>query len=164
MGTLELAGYRPSYDVAATAAAYAAIQLPGPEECGCWYCRNWVASRDRLATPEVRELLDRLGVPADGEIEVWEVPADASGRHLYGGWYMTVGVVEGAPGAPSPAEFSVVAWRVSFTSGPAMRISLARSVDTARRFVGSTPVDDRVGFHQKVHLEDVVRAELRNGV
>jgi len=41
MGTrLAVGGYVIEHDRAATVAAYSRIVIPGPEECGCWYCRN----------------------------------------------------------------------------------------------------------------------------
>lgn len=61
-------------------------------------------------------------MPPVGEIEVWEVPADAPGRRLYGGWYMIIGVIEAAPAGESPRELSMGPWRVSFTSGASYRV------------------------------------------
>src|SRR5262245_42638734 len=113
---LEIGGYVVEYDREATAAAYFHIAVPGPEACGCWYCRNWVAGRERLVPTAVRDLLTRLGIPLAGEIEVWEVP-DEQHQHLYGGWYMVVGRVATKPPETS-REFASADWQMSWSSGP----------------------------------------------
>jgi hypothetical protein len=112
---LEIGGYVVEYDREATAAAYSRIAVPGPEECGCWYCRNWAAGREQLVPAAVRDLLARLGVPFAGEIEVWEVP-DEQHAHLYGGWYMVVGRVVAKP--PEAArEFTLAGWQMRLSAG-----------------------------------------------
>jgi hypothetical protein len=117
---LEIGGYVVEFDRETTAAAYSRIAVPGPEACGCWYCRNWAAGRDRLVPTAVRDLLARLGVPLAGEIEVWEVP-DEQHDHLYGGWYMVVGRVVAKP--PEEArEFTLAASQMSWSSGPSYEV------------------------------------------
>jgi len=112
---LEIGGYVVEYDREATAAAYFRIAVPGPEACGCWYCRNWAAGRERLVPAAVVAMLARLGAPLAGEIEVWEVP-DEQHPHLYGGWYMVVGQVVSKP-AEAVREFAMDGWRLSWSSG-----------------------------------------------
>jgi hypothetical protein len=87
---LQIGGCEIEYDREATAACYARIRIPHPEACGCAYCRNWVAARERGLPPELQRLLTRLGVPANGEIEVYEMPGTKR-PHSYGGWYFVVG-------------------------------------------------------------------------
>jgi hypothetical protein len=115
---LEIGGYVLEYDREATAAAR--IAVPGPEACGCWYCRNWVAGRERLVPASVVDLLTRLGAPLAGEIEVWEVP-DEQHPHLYGGWYMLVGRVVSRP-AEGVREFAMDGWQLSWSSGSSYEV------------------------------------------
>ena len=113
---LEIGRYVVEYDRETIAAAYSRIGVPGPEACGCWYCRNWVAGREQLVPAAVRDLLALLGVPLAGEIEVWEVP-DEQHKHLYGGWYMVVGRLIAKP--PEAARtFDLAHWQISWSSGP----------------------------------------------
>lgn len=107
---LSIGGYEIEFDQAATAGCYAAIPVPGPEACGCAYCRNWVAAREQVLPSKLKDILSQLGIPSDGEIEVWEAPAE-SRPHLYGGWYLFVGrVVSGEIGQ----EFTIDGFRLSF--------------------------------------------------
>jgi hypothetical protein len=110
---LDVGGYSLEVDAPATAAAYAR-GVNGPETCGCWYCRNWVAGRDRLLPAEVADLLGKLGVPRDGEVEVWQVPGDGH-PHGYGGWYTCVGRIVSAPPEAS-REFALGGWHLRFVS------------------------------------------------
>ena len=93
MELLELPGWRIEYDRTATAAAHARAPAVGPETCGCNPCRNWAATRGRLLPEEFRRLLDRLGIPLDGEAEVYHNCRLESGVHSYGAWYHFVGRV-----------------------------------------------------------------------
>jgi hypothetical protein len=118
--TARFNGYQLVFDPLATAAAYARIETPGPEECACWFCRNWVAARDEVVRPEIRAWLQRFGIPSNGEIEVWEVPG-ISKRHAYGGWYMVVGHIDSKP-EPPEREFDLQGWRLSFSAGPSYAV------------------------------------------
>jgi hypothetical protein len=100
-------------DREATAEAYSRIAIPGPEECACLYCRNWIAGRAQVVPPGVRRLLEKCGVPLNGETEVWHVPG-VSKPHGYGGWYTVVGELLKAP----PADLDLGGWTVNFTGGP----------------------------------------------
>ena len=139
---LEIGGYVLEHDREATAAAYSRIAVPGPEECGCWYCRNWVAGREQLVPSAVRELLARLGIPLAGEIEVWEVP-DEQYAHLYGGWYTVVGCVVAKP--PEAArEFTLDGWQMSWSSGTSYEVSQFAGHDVCElHFL--CPVGDFIG-------------------
>ena len=79
-------------DVAATKAAYAKFSIPGPEECGCSYCRNWVSQRTKTYPAAVKNLLQRMGIKAGYETEIWEVPSEDN-RHYYSGWYPFIGEI-----------------------------------------------------------------------
>ena len=109
---LEIGGYTISFDRAATLAAYSQFAEPEPEKCGCWYCRNWAAGRANTLPMKVRELLEQIGIPYSGEIEVWQV-AGQHLKHLYGGWYMFVGTLSTIP--EYNLTFSIGDWNLSFS-------------------------------------------------
>ncbi len=111
---LNVGGYTLKIDPSTTRDCYNR-GVEGPASCACWYCRNWIAGRERLLPVEVRDLLSQLGVPNDGEIEVWQFPGDST-THGYGGWYMFVGVLANAPPDTS-REFLLGGWLLSFSSG-----------------------------------------------
>lgn len=127
METADFNGYRVVFDPSATAAAYATIETPGPEECACWFCRNWVAARHEVVGPQIRDWLQRFGVPTNGEIEVWEVPGITK-SHAYGGWYMVVGRVESKPESPE-REFDLNGWRLSFSTGRSYAVPAFADLD-----------------------------------
>jgi hypothetical protein len=112
---LQIGGYEIEYDRDATAAAYSVISIPGPEGCGCAYCRNWIAGRERAVHSEALALLSKLGIPANGEIEVYEYPG-GSKPHGYGGWYMFVGRLLSKP-SDETKGFGTDAFSMKFTSG-----------------------------------------------
>lgn len=117
---LQVGGYIVEHDREATAVAYSRIAVPSPEECGCWYCRNWIAGRELLLPAAVRDLLARLGIPLAGEIEVWEVPDEQHG-HLYGGWYTIVGRVIAKP--PQQArEFNLAGWQMWWSTNKSYEV------------------------------------------
>ena len=93
MEILELPGWRIEYDRDATVAAHSRTPSTGPETCGCDPCRNWAATRERLLVVEFRQLLMRLGVPFDREVEVYHNARLNNGLHSYGAWYHFVGRV-----------------------------------------------------------------------
>ncbi len=77
-------------DVEATRHSYATIVTPGPEECGCAYCRNWLVQRESAYPQSVRELLIQMGIRFGFETEVWDVPS-ADYRRFCSGWYPFIG-------------------------------------------------------------------------
>lgn len=125
--TADFHGYHVAFDSSATAAAYARIETPGPEECACWFCRNWVAARSVVVRAQVRSWLQRFGVPSNGEIEVWEVPGMTT-AHAYGGWYMVVGHIRTKPEPPGH-EFEVDGWRVSLSAGSSYAVPAFANLD-----------------------------------
>ena len=120
-----------SCDPESTRKAYAAVQKGGPEKCGCEPCFNFVAARDRIYGPDVRALLQKLGVSPNREVEVYHMARLASGKHLYGGWFHFVGsIVSGADAAEKVAEHI---WRPNlekhsedFSLGFSSRLELVR--------------------------------------
>lgn len=121
MHTVDIGGYVLEFDPVATAAAHASLVAPGPEECGCWYCRNWIAGGRDLVPKQVRALLQRFGVPLNGETEVWEVPGDRQ-DHWYGGWYTIVGELRVMP-HESAREFDVDGWVLRFSPGASYAVA-----------------------------------------
>ena len=115
MEIAHIAGYVVEYDREATQAAYAQFSVPEPENCGCWYCQNWVAGRDDLVNDDVRQLLDRFGIPLKGEIEVWEITKGPN-SHSYGGWYFVVGRLLERP-VVEQNEFAVGSWVMNWSVG-----------------------------------------------
>ncbi len=116
---LQIGGYEIEFDRDATAACYARIRVPGPEACGCAHCRNWIAGRYSNLRAEVRHLLSQFGIPADGEIEVWECPGQSQ-PHLYGGWYFIVGrILSGERGH----TFELGSFQLSFTTEQSFAVS-----------------------------------------
>ena len=110
---LQIGSYELEYDREATAACYARVRIPGPEACGCADCRNWIAAREHVLSPELRHLLAQLGIPVHGEIEVSETPGPSQ-PHLYGGWYFVVGrILNGG----EDLTFQMGSFEISFSSG-----------------------------------------------
>ncbi len=93
MDILELPGWKIEYDRDATAAAYRLAPLSRWKSCGCDPCRNWGATRGQLLSVEFRDLLARLRIPFDQEIEVYHNARLENGLHSYGGWYHFIGRV-----------------------------------------------------------------------
>jgi hypothetical protein len=113
-------GYTLAVNRVATVKAYERILVPYPEQCRCIWCRNWVAGREVTVPGELREVLLTLGVPLNGEIEVWQVPGIQKAC-LYGGWYMVVGRLLDAPG-PEKGTFEVGGWQISCSQGSTLQI------------------------------------------
>ena len=89
------------YDAAATIAAYAAARPIGPEQCGCLYCRNFVAARDHAYPSELRDLANTVGVIPLTETETWDngpLEMHDPTRRLAGGFFHFVGRIVCDPG------------------------------------------------------------------
>jgi hypothetical protein len=119
MELLELPGWRVEYDRPATVVAFAGAATGEPERCGCDPCRNWAATRERVLPSEFRNLLAGLGIPLNGETEVYHNGRLVSGLHSYGTWYHFVGRVLFGERECSPmVDFGPL--RVFFHSSPAL--------------------------------------------
>jgi len=80
------------FDREKTRAAYATIDYGSPEKCGCQFCRNFAVQRKLIYPQQFRELLDRLGVDAEKEGDVYE--GTPSGPLVgYGGWFYLAGEI-----------------------------------------------------------------------
>jgi hypothetical protein len=119
LDTLDLPGWRIEFDRVATAAAFLLAPLKGPASCSCDPCCNWVSTRERLLPPELRELLDRLGIPFDREVEVYHNARLDSGLHSYGAWYHFFGRIMFGENESSP-HLNFGKFEVWFGSKPAL--------------------------------------------
>jgi hypothetical protein len=94
-----------SCDPERTRNAYAATTVGGPEECGCEPCRNFAAARGQIYGSDILDLIKKLGISPDREVEIYHLGRLESGRHHYGGWFHLVGsIVSGADAAKQVAE------------------------------------------------------------
>jgi hypothetical protein len=82
------------YDPERTRQAYSTIEFGDPEQCGCSYCRNFIAQRSIAYPTSFRILLDQLGIDFEKEGEVYESGAEGNLR-LYGGWLFFSGELIG---------------------------------------------------------------------
>src|SRR6266581_3667101 len=89
-------------DLEATRKAYAQFSTAGPEQCGCGDCRNFIAARDQIHTPDVTQLLEKLGIDHRREVEVYSLTWLESGLIYYGGWFHFVGTIEAGVDALRP--------------------------------------------------------------
>jgi hypothetical protein len=93
------------YDPDATRHAYRQVTQGGAEQCGCAYCLNFAAQRERVYPHSVLELFKTLGIDAAREVEVFENGPAACGQALYMGWFHFVGeIVSERPERKETAE------------------------------------------------------------
>jgi hypothetical protein len=79
------------FDRSCTEAQYKTIETRDAEKCGCSHCRNFIAQRTTAYPTSFRDLLDRLGIDASKEGEVYGCWPTPSGKRLYGGWFFFCG-------------------------------------------------------------------------
>jgi hypothetical protein len=70
--------------------------LPPSEECGCTYCRNFVAASKHLPEKFV-DLLNKFGIEATKPTNVSEVCTNSDGTHLYMGFYHAIASIISKP-------------------------------------------------------------------
>jgi hypothetical protein len=78
-------------DREATAAIYATMEK-GAEECICTHCADWAENREELYPPQIRTLLDTLGVDHRRETEVITLDPTPD-SHSCAAWFYFVGDV-----------------------------------------------------------------------
>ena len=78
------------YDKQRTIEAYASLRMGACEECGCTYCRNFAAQRDKAYPDDFRLILGSLGIDFTKEGEVYECGPEDD-LSLYGGWFYFAG-------------------------------------------------------------------------
>lgn len=117
-------------DLERTRAVYEKRLRGAPEECGCVHCRNFVAAREHVYTPEVLALLSRFGLmPPMREAEIYHNAPLESGLHSYGGWFHFVGqLIDGEdawqPSGPNSDLFVPEKFNTRFQIGISRDISL----------------------------------------
>lgn len=69
------------------------IAVPGADQCGCIYCRNFAAQRSTVYPEEFLLLLKKLGADPLKEWEAfdYESGSEYPRNHLYGGWFVFSG-------------------------------------------------------------------------
>jgi hypothetical protein len=81
------------YDRARTQEGYASMTQGGAEDCGCSYCRNFIAQRETAYPPNFTSLLDQLGIDFKKEGEIYECGDAGDGKRNYGGWFFFCGQI-----------------------------------------------------------------------
>jgi hypothetical protein len=104
MNEVTFRGWHLAYDAEATACAYAAARPVGPERCGCTDCLNFIAARDTVYPPDLRQLAITVGVVPLTETEIYVMgPPDTAvpTTRLYGGFFHFIGSIIKDPGGPA---------------------------------------------------------------
>jgi hypothetical protein len=91
-------------DREATADAYRRATAGGSRTCNCAGCRNFVAAGLQVFPSEFLKFLESLGIDPTKDGEVYHIARLSPGRHIYGGWYHFVGVLD-VTGDFAPVEF-----------------------------------------------------------
>ena len=117
------------YDRAATVDYYYTLTQGGADRCGCSFCRNFVLQRSTCFPAEFLDLVERLGIDAAKEHEVYELGATSTGLRLYQGWFCFVGEFLGTEAA-TRAKFDSNRFSFGFSDsfpwiGPPSRESIA---------------------------------------
>ena len=90
MARIELGDQVIEYDRELTQRAYSDIKGGDADRCGCSYCRNFSAQRRTAFPAEFLNLLDRIGIDAGKEGEVYDCGVVDELR-IYGGWFYFAG-------------------------------------------------------------------------
>lgn len=89
---LQLGEFRILFDREATSNMYSKIETGFPEKCGCAECLQFIQMREKFYSPELKELLSKLGVDYKKEADVTKF-SDAADQ--WEGFYNFVGEVKG---------------------------------------------------------------------
>ena len=113
---------RVRFDLSATHTLYEqTIRGPGAESCGCIYCKNYAAQRNRIFPAQFMSLLKELGIDATKEWEAFNYDFDVNNPHsvsLYGGWFLFVGELLDRSESPPPLKNGFAYWlTTSFPTG-----------------------------------------------
>jgi len=83
-------------------------------------------------------LLDQLGIPLNGEIEVYELYEETA-SHSYGGWYMLVGTMVKTP-PPGNDDLVLSGWKLRFSAKRSYEVSAFAGLDVCElHFVTQVP-------------------------
>lgn len=91
MNTITIREWLVTHDEKATRIAYEQIITGGAEKCGCDYCLNFAAARERVYPSEVRDLFEQLGIDYRKEAETFHCNREETGLHCYSGWFHFIG-------------------------------------------------------------------------
>jgi hypothetical protein len=105
MDTVAFGRWTVAGDAESTRRDSALVSQGSPEACGCKECRNFAEQRGQVYPPPVLELFAALGIDSTREAEIYHMAAGAQYKHLYGGWFHSMGSVqEGRDAARQVAE------------------------------------------------------------
>ena len=99
MEKVEFGPWRITVDREATIRIHAAMPAGSALGCKCVSCENFARHKPIPYPPESLELLHRLGIDPNKEIESYETMSDEHGV-LYAGWFYFVGTFEDHETAP----------------------------------------------------------------
>jgi len=146
METLALRKWVVRSEPELTAEAYALTESGGAETCGCEECFNFAAGRHLVYTPEVLELLDRLGIDPLLEADVRHDGRLAPGRHAYTVSFYVVGEIESGPvSCIARAGASLCTSRESAGCGISVGFASAEGVARPDAFLGLPAVRLELG-------------------
>jgi hypothetical protein len=145
------------YDREATEAIYNARTQGFAEKCGCAFCRNFAAQREKIYPQSFRALLEEIGIDPNTEDDNTEYGPTNDGCHSWGGWFYFVGQMavwgeqnSQAPDAPEFQFFFTTTGpgAISFPGRPLLGIEftthlrwiLPEDPDLARRRAGEKPI------------------------
>lgn len=107
-------------DREATRAIYSRIESGGAAECGCAYCLNFLAVRDRHVPPALTAVLRKLEIDPQKDLEVVEYAPDQARTRLYSATYYVVGqLLDGERSLRDPQEIAP-GFSIGLESGAAM--------------------------------------------
>ena len=69
-----------------TRLTYESVSVSGADSCGCNYCKNYVACRDKVFSDEIKTLFADLGIDYKKEVEITTFETLPDGLHI-GGWF-----------------------------------------------------------------------------
>ena len=121
--SLHLGFWRADFDRDATLRAHAAMPTDR-RTCQCLTCKNYMAQKPTPFPSDFLDLLSRLGIDPNKEIEVYEMqPDDPQGIEYYG-WFYFVGDVVADAGSPNPANGPIVTeFSYHLAPGPAYAVA-----------------------------------------
>ncbi len=94
---LDLGGYVLEADPARTRKTYLEIGKGGAEECGCSYCRNYLAVLPSALPEQVLSFFSAAGIDVRKDAEIYEQGEVSPGMRSYGGEYYLWGSVVTEP-------------------------------------------------------------------
>jgi hypothetical protein len=133
MESLTCGPWHVKVDREATVRAHAAMRSGGAEECRCGPCKNFAAQRPIEYPSGFLDLLSRLGIDRNREIEVYAFESERADGLEYCGWFYFVGFVEADPTEPDRANGPYpYAFRYYLKNGPAYAVEQFANLPVSR--------------------------------